>query len=516
MIGARTHGDITSYRIAIFCILMIVLTYYVAKGVAEANPLGYAIACIPTALIVCMAFFRWNMISFYLLFTYNFFIMGLNRYVSIPVPISSVTDGFLSIIALLVIFNYYYENRSDWKRIPLVMLVAYLPWLGYSMTQILNDTTQSGVDYFAWYKEIRPFSFHIVYIIIIYMLLFDKFKKVRLYLLVWGAFILLAAFKGYWQKTHGFDHAETVWVMGRGYSTHILRTGIRYFSFFSDAATYGSNMAFSAATYAVAAFYIRGWKYKIFFLLVSMGAFYGMLISGTRSATFTFYAGIVTFCLLCKSVKIFLVIGTLFVVFIYALLCTPFGDMTPQLKRAKTAFDRNDASLNVRFDNQQNMLRYMRTAPYGIGLGRDGSNIAPTNKYWILATTAPDSTLVYIWTRTGKVGLVIFLFSYLMVLAIGAGIIFFGVKDKEIRGISTALICGAVGMLVAGYGNNIFFMYPNYILVYGALTMIYMAPHYDEEREDERLEKERKRKEEKPGAIPSFEVESFKNVFAHD
>jgi hypothetical protein len=384
------------------------------------------------------------------------------------------------------------------------------------VSQAFNDTTQSGVDYFGWYKEIRPFSFHIIYIIVIYMLLFDKFKKVRLYLVVWGVFVFLAAAKGYWQKTHGFDHYELVWVMGRGYSTHILRTGIRYFSFFSDAATYGSNMAFSAATFGIAAFYIRGWKYKIFFFIVAMSAFYGMLISGTRSATFTFYAGVVTFCVLSKSIKIFLTTGTIFAIFIYALLYTPFGDMTPQLRRAKTAFDRNDASLNVRYDNQQNMLKYMRTAPFGIGLGRDGTNISPTNKYWILATTAPDSTLVYIWTRTGKVGLIIFLFCYLMVLAIGSGIIFFGVKDTEVRGISTALICGAVGMLVAGYGNNIFFMYPNYILVYGGLTLVYMAPHYDQELEEARAEAALQTKEKAPEAIPSFEVESFKKVFAHD
>lgn len=516
MIEPKTYGDSISYRIAILCILMITVAYYMAKGIAEGNPLGYIIMAIPGGLIACMAFFRWNMASFYLLFAYNFLVMGINRYISIPVPISSVTDAFLSIITLIVIFNYYYANRRDWNRIPLVAIVAYLPWLGYSVFQAFNDTTQSGVDYFAWYREIRPFSFHIVYIVIIYMLLFDSFKKVRVYLLIWGAFILLAAFKGYWQKNHGFDQHELSWVMGPGYSTHILRTGIRYFSFFSDAATYGSNMAFSAATYLVAAFYIKGWKSKIFFFVVAMGAFYGMLISGTRSATFTFYAGVVTFCLLCKSIKIFLTSGTLLALFIYALLYTPFGDMTPQLQRAKTAFDRDDASLNVRFDNQQNMLRYMRTAPYGIGLGRDGSNIAPTNKYWILATTAPDSTLVYIWTRTGKVGLVIFLFCYLLVMAIGAGIIYFGVKDKEIRGISTALMCGAAGMLVAGYGNNIFFMYPNYILVYGGLTLVYMAPHYDRALQEEKALANAPTKEKKPEIIPSFQVESFKQVFAND
>jgi hypothetical protein len=77
-------------------------------------------------------------------------------------------------------------------------------------------------------------------------------------------------------------------------------------------------------------------------------------------------------------------------------------------------------------------------------------------------------------------------------------------------------MCGAAGMLVAGYGNNIFFMYPNYILVYGGLTLVYMAPHYDRALQEEKALADAPTKEKAPEIIPSFQVESFKQVFAND
>jgi hypothetical protein len=49
--------------------------------------------------------------------------------------------------------------------------------------------------------------------------------------MLWGILTLLAVAKGYMQKNHGFDSAELIWVLTRGANTHLLRTGIRYFSF---------------------------------------------------------------------------------------------------------------------------------------------------------------------------------------------------------------------------------------------------------------------------------------------
>mgnify|MGYP006869451538 CR=1 FL=1 len=46
---------------------------------------------------------------------------------------------------------------------------------------------------------------------------------------------LLAAAKGYWQKNKGFDSTELSWLWAYGARTHFIHSGIRYFSFFTDA-----------------------------------------------------------------------------------------------------------------------------------------------------------------------------------------------------------------------------------------------------------------------------------------
>lgn len=56
-------------------------------------------------------------------------------------------------------------------------------------------------------------------------------------------------------KNHGFSSKDLYFlhVLG-GARTHIIWSGIRYFSCFSDAANYGVHAAMSAVTFAIAAF----------------------------------------------------------------------------------------------------------------------------------------------------------------------------------------------------------------------------------------------------------------------
>ena len=58
-----------------------------------------------------------------------------------------------------------------------------------------------------------------------------------------------------------------------GARTHIIWSGIRYFSCFSDAANYGVHAAMSTVTFAIASFFVDSrWK-RIYFLLLLFAAF---------------------------------------------------------------------------------------------------------------------------------------------------------------------------------------------------------------------------------------------------
>ena len=147
-------------------------------------------------------------------------------------------------------------------------------------------------------------------------------KDIELLLLVWSVFVIIFTLKGYWQKNHGFSTKDLYFlhVLG-GARTHIIWSGIRYFSCFSDAANYGVHSAMAAVTFSISAFFIDSkWK-RIYFLFIALCGIYGMGISGTRSAMGVLMGGMLMITIIAKNWKallggIFISIG-IFVFFYY-------------------------------------------------------------------------------------------------------------------------------------------------------------------------------------------------------
>ena len=107
-------------------------------------------------------------------------------------------------------------------------------------------------------------------------------KDIELLLIIWSVFVLVFTIKGYWQKNYGFSSKDLYFlhVLG-GWRTHIIWSGIRYFSCFSDAANYGVHAAMSAVVFAISAFFVESKWLRIYFLCIAVGGLYGMGISGT-------------------------------------------------------------------------------------------------------------------------------------------------------------------------------------------------------------------------------------------
>ena len=106
-----------------------------------------------------------------------------------------------------------------------------------------------------------------------------------------------------------------------GARTHIIWSGIRYFSCFSDAANYGVHSAMAAVTFSISAFFVDSrWK-RLYFLFIALCGIYGMGISGTRSAMGVLMGGMLMITIIAKNWKallggIFISIG-IFVFFYY-------------------------------------------------------------------------------------------------------------------------------------------------------------------------------------------------------
>ena len=267
----------------------------------------------------------------------------------------------------------------------------------------------------------------------------------------------------------------------RGRSTHIIQGGTltRYFSTFSDAANYGCNAAATATAFIIFAITSKMKKLRVFYLIVAVFVIWGMFQSGTRTAIFCLAAGLMVYIVLSKSIKIAVPFSIAFVFFSFILVFTNIGDGNQQIRRMRSAFNKNDASSNARDMNQEVMKKHIKDAPWGIGLGMGMDNVPANNKYRRLATIPPDSEYIFIWLRTGPIGITIFIVTMLIMLAGACWTVMFKLKNRSLIGIGGGFCCAFVAIQLGGYGNQVLMQYPNCLIFYGGLSIVYVLPYLE-------------------------------------
>jgi hypothetical protein len=81
----------------------------------------------------------------------------------------------------------------------------------------------------------------------------------------------------------------------------------------------------------------------------------------------------------------------------------------------------------------------------------------------------------------GEIGLGVFLLLQAVILATASFILCFRIKNEEIRGPLVGMLCGCGGILIASYGNMVYFQYPNGPIIYACLTLVFMGTYFDQQ-----------------------------------
>ncbi len=437
------------------------------------------VCCIPILVLVVLAGFRYKMLSFWALIIVNFFIMwhGLP-----PMPIPMSIPSELLQIVLLALAAIDTKN-TKYERCGNVMFLTLIVWCLFCTIEVLNDTCGIGIDVGAWYTTARSIAYQMMYIFLVFTIYISNPKVLTKYLYVWGALSLFAAFWVWKQKNIGFTELENRWLMSRGRETHVLQGGtlIRYFSFYNDAANFGIGIASTAVAFLVFGLTSKIRKHKIFFLITGFACVYAVFPSGTRTAIVCLMAGIMTYVFLSKSFKIAIPVTLIFGTFGFLLVFTTIGNGNQQIRRMRSAFDKNDASANVRSINQAAMKKYLAEAPWGIGMAVGYKNVPANNKYTFMATVPPDSEYVFIWIHTGVIGITTFLICTAIMILGACWIVLFRLRSPSLRGIGAGLVCAMVSQQLGGYGNQVLMQFPNCLIFYGGLTIVYVLPYLEEE-----------------------------------
>ena len=476
----------------LFLLFLLAIYQFVTAGLP-----AFAIICLlPFIVLFIYLTFLWRMFAFWTLIFINYFVQM--KGFPIPGPVS-LPNEMLQILLLSVAIIDARQNPHFEKCINL-MLFALIIWCSFCILEIFNDTCGLGMNVAAWYSGARLFAFQLIYIFLVFTIYISSPEILIRYLKLWAIFSLFSAIWTWKQQNIGFTTSEETFLHGAGATTHIIQGGtlIRYFSTFCDAANYGCNAAAAAVSFIIFGITTKIKKDKWFFVIVALLVVKSMFASGTRTAIFCMIAGIAVYVVLSKSLRI--AIPTIIIggIFLFILAFTKIGHGNQQIRRMRSAFDKSDASSNVRDINQETMRKYLRDAPWGIGLGMFGQQVPANNKYNLIATIPADSEYVFIWLRTGRIGITVFIITMLLMLGGACYVVMFRLKNPSLIGIGGGLCSAFVSIQLGGYANQVLFQFPNGLTFYGGLTIVYILPYLEPawveyEKKQLAIQEERKR-----------------------
>ncbi len=470
--------DIQSLVYAVVCFGLIGIIY---AAVNQQFGLLVGLGTLPFLLIGFAYMFKSPLFCFLLFFTANYFIMTFFRYSGLT-GMSFIIDILIILTLIVAMIHTALFHDIQWRRVLNPVTFGAFLWMVYAFLQVLNPHQLTV----AWVAS-RQLIYGCLAVVIMTCVVFTKKSYVYTMLGLLSFFTLIAGIKCIWQRHVGFDAVESRWLFEEGGAlTHIIWSGTRYFSIFTDASNFGSNMGFATLIYGILIFYTKNNLVRFFYIVVAAISCYGMFISGTRGAIVVPLAGLAYFCLLGKNFRALSASFVLFVALFAFFAFTTIGESNGYIRRMRTAFTpTEDASFNVRKDNQVLIGEYMRDKPFGVGLGQGGVEAQRFGETYI-STIPVDSWYIKLWVETGWIGLTLYLAIVLCAIFWGSYNIMFRIKDPKLRGTMAALASGSFGLLVSAYGNSFFGQFPTHFIVFTSLGLMAIAPFID--KDDTNLE----------------------------
>jgi len=466
----------------LFSAILVIVSVALAYATSEIGifvPIALILGSI--GVVFCILLFRNPIVGLFATLSFCFVVTLITRELRLGIQLGLGVEILLILTWLAAFFN---KAKSNWTNVKGKgdILALVIVWFMISVFEIVNPTAPSVM---GWVHEVRNTALNLLLIIPLTMILCTKKQHLDIFLKIIIAFSLLAALNGIKQLHFGLFPGEMRFLVNS--PTHMVFGKLRVFSFFTDAAGFGATQAHIALIcFVLAAAPLQRWK-RIALVLIGIVLVYGMLISGTRGALFVF-SGLPIGLFLTRKFKLLLWGGIALFGMVLFLKFTMIGQGNYQIRRLRTAVNpQEDASYRVRLNTQEQLSSYLRTRPFGGGLGTIGANGKEFNPAGFLASLEPDSYWVKVWAMYGIVGLVIWFAIMMYIMGKCCGIVW-NIKDPVLRMKLVALVSGTIGIFVSSYGNEIINRAPPSIIVCMSWAIILVASKWDSDemnREEE-------------------------------
>ncbi|MEJ7692084.1 O-antigen ligase family protein [Daejeonella sp.] len=389
-------------------------------------------------------------------------------------PMGTLMDGLLALLILGLFIKQ--KNNPDWTILKGPISILIIIWIGYNFLEIINPSSTSRM---AWVYTIRSVAIvMLTYFIFSYHIRTRKFLK--LIIKVWLGLSMFAAIYGFKQQNFGFFGFEERFLYSDPLIMNLLFIGgvWRKFSIFSDPVAFSYNMVVSSLLCVGLMFgpISKGKKWLLGFMTVFF--LLNMIYSGTRGAYVLFPAAIILLSILVFNKKILMLtaLGGVIIVF---LISIPTSN--PALYRFQSAFKPSeDASFNVRANNQKMIQPYIQSHPMGGGLGSTGVWGAKFSPGSFLASFPPDSGYVRVAVELGWIGLLIF--CSLMFVILKTGITnYYKIKDPELKSYCLAMTLIVFALNIGNYPQEAFVQFPTNVYFYLVVALINVTLRIDSE-----------------------------------
>ncbi len=295
-------------------------------------PIAMGLIGLPVLFIMAIQSVRYPVALFFIIFTVNYYLLAATRYIQID-GISFLMDSLMALLFVLIIIHSALSRDIEWKHAINTFTIGMFIWLLYCLAEIANPTGLLE----AWLLS-RSLILNGFLISLIISLVITKNGQVRWIITLLSIFSLSAALKAFAQKYIGFDYGELQWLNNGGALTHIIGYGTRYFSFFTDAGNFGSNMGCASLLFALMAIYVSKIGQRIYYFSVAIICLIAMFMSGTRGAMIVPIGGLMLYTLMSKNLKA-CILGGLSLIFLYVFFAfTTIGQSNVMIRRMRTAF----------------------------------------------------------------------------------------------------------------------------------------------------------------------------------
>lgn len=450
-------------------ILWIFLALLVGVAVAKAGAVGMVgLLILPLAGIGALLVYRHPIIGIHITIAFGFTGSFIKRYLQISGGLA--IDGILLVLVLVVAFRK--GRHGNWDELKHPFSALLVVWIAYCFLQLLNPEAVSTT---AWIFAARGIAF---YLALYYLANIIIERKEQVYQLI-ATWLFLAAFSACWgikQILIGVSAVEARWLARGAEVTHVIFGKLRAFSIMSDCAQFGISMAYAAFFAGTLCFAPIRWRWRVAAGIVALLCFYGLVLSGTRSAMIAIPIALGGYMLASRRWSVIIPGAMVGLLILFVMRYTMIGQSNYDVARMRQAFrPMEDPSFLVRLENQKKLKAYLATRPFGGGIGSAG--------YWglrfspdtFLAQLALDSWYVKIAAETGAVGLAL----HLIVLLYCAWVGFINhgrIEDKTFQAVYRGFYGSYCGIIVASYSNQYLGQMPTGVLVYLMFSIFVSGP----------------------------------------